>query len=262
MKQIKDRVWEVEAHEERLVELDDWREESGFSIEAQSYDLKELCKQIDTQNNKIMKYTRLDLDMKWKTVDADLKRLQFLRIQALLTWLSEKQVHGWMCDNMRKYLMESCKEYCDVENTAREGRPWVGVERNSDHDLELEMAYSKIRGAFARVKYGRIENKRHKAELQIYKAWLEANWDNLRNSSREQLKRLCNRAEDKVEKGNACMDAYVESLASKTSTVREAKEDLEVARISKRNLMKEVVQTIIHSWKGDGRNLPFVTYEL
>ena len=173
IKQLKDRLWEVEAHEERLVELDDWREDFGYDEHAQSDDLKQLCEKIDMQNDKIMKYTRLDLDMKWKMVDSDLKKLQFLRIQALLSWLSSQERPDWVCEDMEEYLVEAGRKYCEVENTAcTMTTAWVGVERNSDYDLELEMAYSKIRGALARVKYGRIENKRHKKELEIYRAWL------------------------------------------------------------------------------------------
>ena len=136
----------------------------------------------------------------------------------------------------------------------------MGVERNTEHDLELEMAYSKIRGALARVKYTRIENKRHKEELDIYKSWLQENRENLRDSTNEQLSRLCNRAEQKVVTVDSRMAEYVAALASKSSSVRELKEDVETARHSKRDLMKEVLQTIVHSWKGDGSILPFVTY--
>ena len=60
------------------------------------------------------------------------------------------------------------------------------------------MAYTKIRGALAGVKYGRIENKRHRRELLIYKQWLEDNRENLRDSTSGQLTRLLNRAEGKV----------------------------------------------------------------
>ena len=73
IKQIKSRLWDIESHEERLVELDDWREEEGFSVSDSSRGLQNLCNKIDAQNAKIMKYTRLDIDLKWSLVDKDIK---------------------------------------------------------------------------------------------------------------------------------------------------------------------------------------------
>ena len=224
LKQIKERLWEVEAHEERLVELDDWREEQGYVPEDQCHDLQELCKKIDKQNDKIIKYTRLDLDIRWKVVDSDLKKLQFLRIQALLTWLSDQKAGGrphWLCEDLTEYLVEAGRDYCKTEDSACQGTSWVGVERNGDNDLVLEMAYSKIRGALAMVKYGRIENRRHSMELDIYKNWLEENRDSLRDSCGGQMDKLLNRAEKKVREVDVRIVQYVGALSTGGIDARE-----------------------------------------
>ena len=227
------------------------------------HNLQELCKNIDVQNKKVENYTRLDLDLRWKEVDSDLKKLQFLRIRALQTWISEQQggkKPHWLCDELEEYLVEACREYCRIEDSACKGSSWVGIERNGDSDLVLEMEYSKIRGALAGVKYGRIENKRHRRELHIYKQWLEDNRENLRDSTSGQLSRLLNRAEGKVGEVDSQLSDYVVVLCTGGESAREAKEALETSRIGKRMVMKEAVQTIVHSWKGEGRNLSFVSY--
>ena len=49
------------------------------------------ARRFNKQNDKIIKYTRLHLDIRWKVVDSDVKKLQFLKIQALLTWISDQK---------------------------------------------------------------------------------------------------------------------------------------------------------------------------
>ena len=122
------------------------------------------------------------------------------------------------------------------------------------------MAYSKIRGALAGVKYARIENKRHRRELEIYKQWLEDNRENLRDSTSRQLTKLLSRAEGKVGEVDSQFADYVGVLCTAGESSREAKEALETSRTSKRMVMKEVVQTIVHSWKGESKSLSFVSY--
>jgi hypothetical protein len=201
--------------------------------------------------------------LRWKEVDSDLKKLQLLRIRALQTWISEQQGGRrphWLCGELEEYLLETCRDYCRIEDSACKGSSWVGIERNGDTDLVLEMAYSIIRGALAGVKYGRIENKRHRREVEIYKQWLEDNRENLRDSTSGQLARLLNRAEGKVGEVESQLTNYVGVLCTSGESAREAKEALETLRKGKRMVMKEAVQTIVHSWKGEGKSLPFVSY--
>ena len=147
-----------------------------------------------------------------------------------------------------------------MADSACEGAGWVGAERNSDYDLVLEMAYSKLRASLARVKYGRIENNRHTKELDIYREWVEQNKDNLRDSTMGLLDKLLDRAEDKVREVDMRVTEYAGLLSTGGENARKAATILETSRIGKRNVMKEVVQTIVHSWKGEGRSLPFVSY--
>ena len=85
--------------------------------------------------------------------------------------------------------------------------------------------------------------------MQIYKQWLEDNRENLRDSTSGQLSRLLNRAEGKVGEVDSQLSDYVVVLCTGGESAREAKEALETSRIGKRMVMKEAVQTIVHSWK-------------
>ena len=122
------------------------------------------------------------------------------------------------------------------------------------------MAYSKIRGALARVKYGRIENRRHAEELAIYRIWLQDNKSELRESTRSQLSSLLERAASCVQEVDHRLGDYVAVLSKGGESARNAKEGLELSRSGKRKILKEALQTIVYSWKGDGRKLSFVSY--
>ena len=78
MAQMMDILWEIEAREEKVAELDDWREEAEHFT---SPGLEVLCKKIDIQNKKILKYKKTDVQKSWKTVETDLKKLQLLRVE-------------------------------------------------------------------------------------------------------------------------------------------------------------------------------------
>ena len=66
-------------------------------------------------------------------------------------------------------------EYISLEEAAVNKGSWISAERDPDYDLGLDMAYSRLRTSVNKVKYGRIENMRHSAELNIYTRWLEEN---------------------------------------------------------------------------------------
>ena len=78
MAQMMDILWEIEAREEKVAELDDWREEVEHYT---SPGLEVLCNKIDIQNTKILKYQKKDVQKSWKTVETDLKKLQLLRVE-------------------------------------------------------------------------------------------------------------------------------------------------------------------------------------
>ena len=80
MKQIRDVLWEIEAREEKVAELDDWRQDPDHYT---SPTLDTMCQRIDDQNRKIFRYEKVDVQRKWKTVDQDLKKLQLLRVKVI-----------------------------------------------------------------------------------------------------------------------------------------------------------------------------------
>ena len=78
MKEIREVLWEIEVKEEKVAELDDWRQEPGHFTNS-SLDI--LCKKIDALNSQISRYGKKDVRNNWKTVESDLKKLQLLRVQ-------------------------------------------------------------------------------------------------------------------------------------------------------------------------------------
>ena len=78
LRDITDKLFEVENHEERVAELDDWREDPKHFIDS---NLSQILTKIDDQNQRISKFTRDDINNKWKLVDKNLKKLQLLRAQ-------------------------------------------------------------------------------------------------------------------------------------------------------------------------------------
>ena len=78
MNQMMEVLWEIEAREEKVAELDDWRTEAEHYT---SPGLDILCNKIDLQNKKISKYKKKDVQKEWKTVETDLKKLQLLRVE-------------------------------------------------------------------------------------------------------------------------------------------------------------------------------------
>ena len=66
LRDIKDKLFEVENHEERVAELDDWREDPKHFINP---NLSEILSKIDEQNSRISKFTRDDINNKWCKFD-------------------------------------------------------------------------------------------------------------------------------------------------------------------------------------------------
>ena len=76
-------------------------------------------------------------------------------------------------------MEDTAREYISLEEAAVSKGSWISQERDPDFDLGLDMAYSRLRTSVNKVKYGRIENRRHMAELDIYAQWLEENKERL-----------------------------------------------------------------------------------
>ena len=261
--EIKEKLLEVEVHEERVSELDDWREDPDHHTSAA---LAVICGNIDEQHAKIMKFTKQDINNKWKFVDKELKRLQLLRVQALVGWLSEMPPSSrphWLCDDLYSFMKDNAKEYWSLEDAAVLQGGWISRERNPDYDLMLDMAYSRLRTSVNRVKYGRIENMRHKRELELYQEWMVDNKDRLRDNTVSLLETLIRSAGDKIGDVDSRLMEYVSWLSSgDKDQARQCADLLETIREGKRNTMKELVQTMMQTWnKEGGRQMDFVAFK-
>ena len=102
MKEIRNVLWEIEAKEEKVAELDDWREEPEHFT---SPDLKILCGKIDDQNRKISRYEKRDVRNNWKTVERDLKKLQLLRVKVRTVRSNFLHYHLLICCYLHKRLI-------------------------------------------------------------------------------------------------------------------------------------------------------------
>lgn len=289
---IEEALCEVELHEERLAELDDWREKMEPVLENDI--LEDLCNQVAVQKDKIIRYTTPkiedlteDKSFNWKDISSDLKKLQFLRVQALLSWIGTSESPDWLCDGLKEYLVDACKEYCETEklsalgisvqlenneydnvDTVYRAFSWVlkkvnmevkdmevAVDRDTKKDLHLEMLYNEMRGALSTVKYSRIENRRHEMELNIHKSWLESSRSNLKNKTREELAILLENADEKVKNLEEKITEYVESLSGGDSNTEKA--ELQTARLVERKVMRDVVKGFSKSWNLPERILNF-----
>ena len=75
--QIRKRLWEVELSEERIADLDDWRQDDGQTKAADAAH-KELLVAIDSVQSKIDGFTKADMERNWSAVERDLRTLQVL----------------------------------------------------------------------------------------------------------------------------------------------------------------------------------------
>ena len=261
LKGIKMKISEVELHEERISELDDWREEPGhFSNDV----IKEVCDKVDKQHAKVMSFTKADVAQRWDTVDKDLKKLQVLRVKALLTWL--EQLPGasrphWLCQDLFSYMEDMGHEYVSLEDAALVQGGWIGQSRNKDYDLMLDMAYTRLRTTVNRVKYARIENMRHRQELDVYQQWFNNNKVHLKSSTVSLLEDLMAAAGSKVAEADAKLQDYVASLETRDrEKIRSQAKVLDKVRSGKREAMTELMQTLKSSWNKEAKQTDFVTF--
>ena len=64
--------------EERIADLDDWRQDDGQTKAADAAH-KELLVAIDSVQSKIDGFTKADMERNWSAVERDLQTLQVLR---------------------------------------------------------------------------------------------------------------------------------------------------------------------------------------
>ncbi len=76
--QIRKRLWEVELSEERIADLDDWRQDADGQSKAADAAHKELLAAIDSVQSKIDGFTKADMEKNWSAVERDLQTLQVI----------------------------------------------------------------------------------------------------------------------------------------------------------------------------------------
>ena len=77
--------------QESVSELDDWRKDTQHENSAA---LTTICENIDAQHFKIMRFTRQDIEKRWKDVDKELKKMQLLRVKVIICKMDKS--HVWL----------------------------------------------------------------------------------------------------------------------------------------------------------------------
>jgi len=266
-RQLKDicaRLWVVEMTEERVAELDDWRDEADYWT---SDELQEVCSRIDVQRRKIAAYSQKDVTNQWTTVEGDLWSLQELRVQSLLTWLTQQPPSSrppWLTRELTEWLTDKCNFYDKNYPSLR-----TGVEGEK---IALDINYGQIRSVMARVKYSSLENTRHERELHVYRTWLNQNGEMLQASSRDQIVKVMRKADEKVLEVKKALELYNNSLGNKEENqeIINTANILDSLRSRKRAAMREVANNVFYSRReGKSRReekrrvvMPFIDLEV
>ena len=157
----------------------------------------------------------------------------------------------WLCPELQIYILQTCQEYCALEDQAVKKGAWFEQERDNNVDLKLEMLYTRLRSNINQVKYGRIENLRNRRELEIFNSWLENNKEKLKPSTAEDMLRLLRTGEEKCREVETGMEKLVTFLSSgERDRARQVAESVEALRASKRNNLREILSTIMQAWRG------------
>ena len=125
----------------------------------------------------------------------------------------------------------------------------------------LDMAYTRLRTAVNRVKYARIENMRHRQELDVYQQWFNNNKVHLKSSTVSLLEDLITAAGSMVAEADAKLQDYVASLETRDrEKIRSQAKVLDKVRSGKREAMTELMQTLKSSWNKEAKQTDFVTF--
>ena len=175
-------------------------------------------------------------------------------------------------------MEDTAQEYISLEEAAVKKGSWISHERDPDYDLGLDMAYSRLRTSVNKVKYGRIENRRHSAELSIYTQWLEENRERLTvshiNPQNDDdlmillqagtvglLEGLLTLARDKVEKSELILAEYVSLLVTGAREEAGSRASrLDSVRQEKRGVMRDLVKLVKH--EGSNNKLEHITFKI
>ena len=177
------------------------------------------------------------------------------------TELPERCRPGWLCPDLQSYIITTAREYCELEQAALRRESWLLHERDSNVDVMLELTFTRLRSSVNQMKYGRIENRRNRRELEVFSTWLEANKDRLKVETRELMSRLVRIAEEKCGQVETHLEEFVSLLsAGEREQARLSANNLEDARTGKRNCMKELRYSGIQAMRLGGKQLDIISF--
>jgi len=239
--QILLRLWEVELSDERMADLDDWRGQQQ-STHTVPTSLQEIEKKIDEIQRKIDSFSKVDLEKNWSVVEKNLHQLQGLKVEGLISWLTETDTSpDWLYPGLKGHLLQNCYRYRELDNQRRDlNNSWFKLGRKDGVlDISLDVLYSQIRTSMAKVKYASLENGRHRDELRIYATWIHQS--KLTGPKRRMVETLLNLAEEKVVEVEKALKLYVEVINSSQEYARDAATVLDKMREEKRKVMSNLI---------------------
>ena len=165
--------------------------------------------------------------------------------------LPEASRPAWLCPELQSYILTTAREYCELEQAALRKESWLLHERDSNVDVMLELTFTRLRSSVNQMKFGRIENRRNRRELEVFSAWLEANKDRLKLDTMEAMARLVGTAQEKCEEVESQLAEFVSLLsAGDREKAGLTANSLEEARTGKRISMKELRYSGIQAMRG------------
>ena len=179
------------------------------------------------------------------------------------TELPERCRPAWLCSDLQSHILTTAREYCELEQAALRKESWLLHERDSNVDVMLELTYTRLRSSVNQMKYGRIENKRNRRELEVFSAWLEANKEMLRVETMELMSRLVGTAKDQCDQVETHLEEFVSLLFAgdgDREKARQTANNLEDARTGKRKSMKELRNNGIQAMRLGGKQLDIISF--
>merc|ERR1712013_307218 len=182
------------------------------------------------------------------------------RLNYLRDWLEAQSKHQsgpiWLTQDLATYLSDTCSSLLAKEQRRQSLKKAIGPggsfhtsrdslghdsEPESDDGLEDEQ-YIRLRSTLAIAKFCHLENKRHKKEVTLCKAWIEQNSSQLSSSSVSHLTSLVMRDEMAVSSTEQSLADFMSRLVPFGE--KDISRDLVEARLRKRDAMKELLREI------------------
>ena len=177
------------------------------------------------------------------------------------TEIPENVRPAWLCPDLQSYIITTAREYCELEQAAVRKQSWLDHERDSNVDVMLELTFTRLRSSVNQMKYGRIENRRNRRELEVFSAWLETNKDQLKEDTMELMSRLVETAQDQCDQVDRQLGEFVSVLfTGDREAAMLTANSLEDARSGKRNSMKELRNNGIQAMRTGGKQLDIISF--